>query len=131
MVEKGRGRIDAIETKTAKNGVEYSIYKIGGNTYGVWAEFHKDFSVGDDIVFEYEIKGNYKNILEADIAEEQGQKQVAEFKNGDDRTTDIRFQVALKCASNILSANAMLTKKVVQPIDIVQFAKEIVKEAWK
>jgi len=132
-----KGVIQKIENKTAKTGVEYSIYTIDGEMFGVWKDWHKDFSVGDEIEYITETKGKYKNIIEAESVDKVGWKGPASiptpistpmppiFKKGlygADKEEDIHLQVCLKIASEQIKG---------KPEQIIEYAKRLMSLVWK
>ena len=135
------------KTKTDKNiyflTVQYTneagVFTVDVSNFG-----HTDLKNGDVVNFEYEVKGDFKNVKgevtrvsEAqenipEVVEEKvggnpprQNQTVAEYNKN--KSDDIHFQVCLKIASEI---NKM-KDSTPSPKQIVDYAKELMAEAWK
>ena len=135
---KASGKIQKIEPKVAKNNKNYSVYTIDGEMFGVWPEWHKDFNEGDEIEFEYEVKGKYKNIIEAEAVDKIGWEKEAkpvpiEVKSGmslvkkyQDKTKESMLKFNCLNNASLMIANDPEGK----PEQVLILAKKLF-EQWK
>jgi len=100
------GKIESIiGPKKSRNGKDYFVLTIGGETLSVWEpSLVEGICEGDDVCYEFSVSGSFKNItfLEKKEAEIKCDYP-AEFKKGSEVDTSSRVDERLCEISNKLS----------------------------